>query len=233
MRQLVFDIETTAFPFDSLSESQQEYILRASEKLEDEEERKKKAEEDIRWMALWPFTAKVIAIGMYDVQKEKGYVYYEQEEPEEWVSESNGFHYKGLPEKEIVESFWRIVDSVDQVVTFNGRGFDNPFMHLRSAILKVKPTRNLMGYRYDTKVHVDLLEQFSYYGAYKKFNLDFYCHAFGVTSPKSKGVSGMEVQTLYEAGKIKEIAAYCGDDIYATYELFKIWKEYLNVNAKI
>jgi predicted PolB exonuclease-like 3'-5' exonuclease len=42
-----------------------------------------------------------------------------------------------------------------------------------------------------------------------------------------KDISGMEVKTLYEAGRIKDIAAYCSKDIYATYQWFKIWEEYL------
>jgi hypothetical protein len=32
MRRIVFDIETCSFPFESLSESQQEYLLRYAEK---------------------------------------------------------------------------------------------------------------------------------------------------------------------------------------------------------
>ncbi len=227
MRQIIFDIETSSYPFESLSESQQEYILRSAEKEKDEEIRLEKKDEAIRFLSLFPFTAKVVAIGIYDVQKEKAYVYYESESPEEWQAENKEVYYKGLPEKEMIESFWRIVEVSDQIVSFNGRGFDVPFMMLRSAMLGVRPSKNLMGYRYDTKNHIDLLEQLSFYGGFKKFNLDFYCNAFGITSPKSKGVSGMDVKNLYEAGRIKDIAIYCGDDIYATYKLFKIWEEYL------
>ncbi len=100
---------------------------------------------------------------------------------------------------------------------------------LRSAVLKIKPTVNFLGNRFNTSKHIDLLEQFTFYGLIRKFNLDFYCHAFGIESPKSKGVSGMEVKQLYEAGRIEEIAVYCGQDIRATYELYKIWNEYLNM----
>ena len=39
----------------------------------------------------------------------------------------------------------------------------------------------------------------------------------------------MEVKNYYEAGKVKEIAVYCGYDIYATYQLYKIWVEYLQL----
>ncbi|MGA7837996.1 MAG: ribonuclease H-like domain-containing protein, partial [Ignavibacteriaceae bacterium] len=153
---------------------------------------------------------------------------YESEKEEEWYSEEKNTHYKGLSEKEILESFWRIVEVADRVVTFNGRMFDAPFLMLRSAILKTKPSRNLITNRYDKSFHIDLLDQFTFYGLTRKFNLDFYCNAFGIESPKSKGISGMEVKTLYEAGKVKEIAVYCGDDIYASYQLFKIWADFLH-----
>lgn len=228
-RQIVFDIETCAVPFDSLSESQQEYILRAAEKEKDENVRNEKTDEAIRMLSLYPFTAKVVAIGIYDVQHEKSYVYYETNEPEEWESENRPAKFKGASESEIIESFWRIIDAVDQVITFNGRNFDLPFMMLRSAMLKIKPAKNFLGYRYDITKHIDLLEQLSFFGVFKKFNLDFYCNAFGITSPKSKGVSGMDVKNLYEAGRIKDIALYCSDDIAATYQLFKIWEEYLHL----
>ena len=127
----------------------------------------------------------------------------------------------------MLESFWRIVEAADQVITFNGRSFDVPFMMIRSALNKIRPSQNLLAGRYDTSAHIDLLEQLTFYGLTKKFNLDFYCQAFGVESPKSKGISGMDVKNLYEAGRIKDIAVYCGEDILATYRLYKIWDEFL------
>jgi DNA polymerase elongation subunit (family B) len=228
MRKIVFDIETSAFPFESLSESQQEYLLRYAEKERDEESKNQKIDEALRYLSLYPFTAKVIAIGMYDVFKEKAYVYFESEEPEEWLVEEKNIQYKGLTEDEIIKSFWRIMEVTDQIITFNGKNFDAPFLMLRSAVKGIKPSRNLITKKYDNKFHVDLLEQFTFFGLTRKFNLDFYCHAFGVESPKSKGISGMEVKTLYDAGRIKDIAVYCGEDINATYKLYKIWDEYLN-----
>lgn len=39
----------------------------------------------------------------------------------------------------------------------------------------------------------------------------------------------MEVKELYKAGRIKEIAVYCSEDVKATYELYKIWNAYLNI----
>lgn len=229
MRKLVFDIETCAYPFESLSESQQEYLLRYAEKEPDDKTRSTRIEDAIRFTSLYPFTAKVIAIGIFDVTAEKAYVYYEGDKVEEWKSEEKNVQYKSLSEEEMLKSFWRIAEVTDQFITFNGRNFDVPFMMLRSAIHKIKPTKPLIKNRYDSGNHIDLLEQFTYYGITRKFNLDFYCHAFGVESPKSKGVSGMDVKNLYEAGRMKDIAIYCGEDIYATYQLYKIWDEFLNI----
>ncbi len=227
MRKIVFDIETCSYPFENLSESQQEYILREAQKEKDEQLRVEKSDQAIRYMSLYPFTAKVIAIGIYDIEKEKSFVYYESEKEEEWKVEEKHASYKGLSETEMLKSFWRIIEATDKVITFNGRNFDIPFLMIRSAFNKVKPSKNLMTSRYDTSLHIDLLEQFTFYGLTRKFNLDFYCRSLGIQSPKSEGISGMEVKNLYEAGKIKDIAIYCGKDIYATYKLFRIWEEYL------
>jgi 3'-5' exonuclease len=228
-RRIVFDIETCSFPFESLAESQQEYLLRYAEKETDEELKIQKQDDAIRYLSLYPFTAKVIAIGIYDILKEKSYVYYENETEEEWFNEEKNIHYKGLSEAGMLKSFWRIIEVTDQVISFNGRNFDVPFLMIRSAINKIKPGKNLITKRFDSTLHIDLLEQFTYYGLTRKFNLDFYCHAFSIKSPKSKEISGIEVKNLYEAGKVKDIAVYCGEDIYATYQLYKIWEEYLRL----
>ena len=106
---------------------------------------------------------------------------------------------------------------------------DLPFLMIRSAMMGIKPSVNLINNRYNITKHIDLLDQFTFYGISRKFNLDFYCHAFGLKSPKSKGITGMEIKELYKAGRIKDIAIYCGDDVRVTYELFKIWETYLNI----
>lgn len=228
MRKIVFDIETCAFPFQTLSESQQEYLLRYAEKEVDGKVKEIKTDEAIRYTSLYPLTAKIISIGIYDVNNERAYVYYESDQPEEWISEKN-VQYKGLNETEMLNSFWRIVDVADQIITFNGRNFDAPFLMIRSAMNKIKPAKNLVTKKFDSSFHIDLLDQFTFSGLTRKFNLDFYCQSFCIDSPKSKGVSGIDVKNLYEAGRIKDIAVYCADDIYATYQLYKIWDEYLNI----
>ncbi|RJP59003.1 MAG: 3'-5' exonuclease [Ignavibacteriales bacterium] len=228
--QLVFDIETVGFNFKTLPDSQKEYLLRYAEKESDKEIREQKVDEAIRYLSLYPFTAKVIAIGLYHTEMEKALVLYESETDEKNViSDDEHVVYKAQSEDEMLTTFWQYASKVDRFISFNGRNFDIPFLMLRSAIKKIKPSVNFLGNRFDTSKHIDLLEQFTFYGLIKKFNLDFYCKSFGIESPKSKGVSGMEVKQLYEAGRIKEIAVYCGQDIRATFELYKIWDEFLNL----
>ena len=228
--QLVFDIETAGVNFETLSESQQEFLLRYAEKEPDKELREQKKDEAKRYLSLYPLTAKVIVIGLLHTEMEKAVVLYEGSEAEgNVVTEDELVVYKPLPEKEMLETFWKYAAKTNRFISFNGRNFDLPFLMIRSAKLKVKPTVNFIKSRYDKTNHIDLLEQFTFYGLTKKFNLDFYCQSFGIESPKSKGVSGMEVKQLYDAGRIKEIAVYCGEDIRATNELYKIWDEYLNI----
>lgn len=114
------------------------------------------------------------------------------------------------------------------------RGFDVPFLYLRSAVLDVPVTRkDWLGYRFQTQPHCDLADQLTFYnvggwgGAARRFNLDFYCKAFGIPSPKAEGVTGMDINDLIQAGRFQEIADYCVRDVVATTRLYKIWEERL------
>ena len=128
---------------------------------------------------------------------------------------------------EILEKFWDIVKTYDQVITFNGRGFDAPYLMLRSAVHKIRATKNMMGYRYDYKEHCDLMEQLTFYGATRKFSLDFYAKFFGIKSSKADGIDGSMVGDFYKKGKYMDIARYCFRDLVATKELYDYWDKYL------
>lgn len=86
-----------------------------------------------------------------------------------------------------------------------------------------------MPYRYDSKMHVDLLDQLTFYGAMRRrFNLHMWCKAYGIKSPKESGITGLEVKELFSKGRYFDIAKYCLDDVIATAELFKYWDKFLN-----
>jgi 3'-5' exonuclease len=231
---LVFDIETTAQPLENFDEAQQEYLFRETEKIDDAIARQARRDEIARMMSLWPFTSQVVCIAMLNAESLRGQSIFIAEDFEDAGEAGPVEFVPCADETELLTAFWDVAKHYDSVVTFNGRGFDVPFIYLRSALLNVPISKkNWLGYRYATEPHCDLAEQFTFYsvsgrdGAARRFNLDFYCKAFGVESPKSAGVTGMDVGTLMAAGKFREIAEYCLRDVRATVELYKIWKERL------
>ncbi|MBT5311566.1 MAG: hypothetical protein HOL38_08285 [Verrucomicrobia bacterium] len=232
MATLVFDIETSAVPLDSFDESSQEYLMRPANNLPAGEEQEAKREELIRMMNLWPFTAQVVCIAMINAETLRGQVIFIADDFESNTRDVIGVEFVPvMDEVELLNQFWAVASHYDKVVTFNGRQFDVPFLYLRSAQLDVPITRkNWLGYRFATEPHCDLAEQLTFYnvsgrsGAARRFNLDFYCRIFGVDSPKSHGVTGMDVNQLMEEQRYGEIAEYCLRDVFATVKLFDIWK---------
>jgi len=232
MATLVFDIETSAVPLDSFDESSQEYLMRPANNLPTGEEREAKREELTRMMNLWPFTAQVVCIAMINAETLRGQVIFIADDFESNTCDVTGVDFMPvMDEVELLNQFWLVAMHYDKVVTFNGRQFDVPFLYLRSAQLDVPITRkNWLGYRFATEPHCDLAEQLTFYnvsggsGAARRFNLDFYCRIFGIDSPKSHGVTGMDVNQLMEEERYGEIAEYCLRDVFATVKLFDIWK---------
>jgi DNA polymerase elongation subunit (family B) len=235
MAKLVFDIETSALPLELFDEVQQEYLFRECEKIADETARAERRTELNRQFSLWPFTAQVVCIAMLNVETQRGQVLFIAEDFEEDAAEAGPVEFVACAdEAELLTAFWDVAKHYDSIVTFNGRGFDVPFVYLRSAQLNVAISRkDWLGYRYQTEPHCDLAEQLTFYGvsgrdgAARKFNLDFYCKAFGIESPKSHGITGMDVNTLMAEHRYCEIAEYCLRDVRATVLLYQIWKERL------
>ncbi len=240
MIYLVFDIETAAMPFEAFDDVQQEYLLRNTTTDEEREERK-------RMLSLNPLTAQVTALGMVTCTSLDGeprgcvyssYGHEDNGEPYEDVL-ADGSKWCMMSEREMLRKWWEMLAKGRarggyQLISFNGRAFDCPFLMLRSAALRIKPTRNLMdGTRWKYDRHIDLQEELAFKnndrtGAMRRFNFDFYCKSFGIPSPKGEGITGYDVPEFYRQGRYREIAEYCLRDVRATWELFKFWKEYLN-----
>jgi len=221
MRSVVFDIETLGFPFESFDEVQREYLMKFAETQE-------KRDAEIQKLSLSPLTARIIAIGMLNPETMEGRVFFHSERNENYKSEDGKVEFISGDEPAIIRHFWETVKHFERIVTFNGRSFDNPFILLRSAVLGIRATRNIMPYRYESREHCDLLEQFTFYGAVRKYNLDFYCKAFGIKSPKSEGITGLDLGSLFAERKFRQIAEYCIGDVIATAHLFNRWNEFLN-----
>ncbi|MFS8639539.1 MAG: ribonuclease H-like domain-containing protein [Symbiobacteriaceae bacterium] len=216
---LAVDIETVGFDWDELHPEVQAYLLRRAR---DDQERERVKEE----LALHPGTGRVIAIALWRPYENRGGVLVEDPSVEQprWVrfegAEGDAQIYRGS-ERAILEEFWRYVGQhAGTLVTFNGRAFDGPFLMIRSAILGVAPTRNLVPYRYSFQEHCDLAEVLSFYGARQRNSFLFWCHQFGIPSPKQE-MDGSAVGTAYREGRIEDIARYCLADARATAELYR------------
>ena len=235
MATLVFDVETSALPVAAFDDAQLEYLFRESAKLPEGPEREARRAALQQQFNLWPFTARVVCIAMLNADSARGQVLHLASVAGEEPEKSAAVEFLAcVDEAEMISRFWEAARHYDSIVTFNGRAFDVPFLYLRSALLGVPISRkNWLGYRFQTEPHCDLAEQLSFYGvsgrdgAARRFNLDFYCKAFGIDSPKSHGVSGLDMNSLVAAGRHREIAEYCLRDVEATLALFRLWRERL------
>lgn len=222
MNRVVFDIETFGFKFEELTPEQQEYLLRTA-KTEEEVENVK------RTLSLFPFTARIVTIAMYNIDSDKAEVLYSPTITDDFKRDElleEKVRYITLTEKEILERFWEYIPKYDMYITFNGKCFDIPFIKIRSAILGIKCSYSFgNGKKFSNNnsgfinTHIDLVDVLTFQGCIRRFNLDFYCRAFGIKSPK-ENISGKDVQEYMEQGRGLEVAKYCYKDVLATAELF-------------
>lgn len=233
--KLIFDIETIGVDFDSLDETTQDSLTRWIEKESANKEDYKIALEELKnGLGFSPLTGEIAVIGVLDYAKNQGAVYFQAPGQEIKEFQEENFKFKQMSEKEMLEQFWTIAGKYDEFITFNGRGFDAPFLMVRSAVYGIKPTRNLMEGRYlyqqrDCK-HIDLQDQLTFYGATRrKGSLHLWSNLFGIKSPKADGVTGDDVGRLFKEKKFLDIAKYNIGDLIATKELYDKWDKYLNL----
>lgn len=228
---LVFDIETVGEEWDALDTTTQHnlsWYLRESAKSDEEYEYEMK--ELREGMGLSPLTGYVVAIGVYDTEKEKGAVYFSAPDTTVEAHEEDGIKYEVMDEKAMLEQFWRVAAVVSEFVSFNGRSFDAPFLAIRSVVHGVAPTKDLLSNRYLSLqrgcTHIDLMDQLTFYGAARfKKSLHLFCRALGIESPKAGGTTGDDVALLYREGKYSDIAHYNAGDLFATAALYRRWQE--------
>ena len=165
MARLVFDIETSALPVDMFDEVQQEYLFREATRQPEGPVRDAKHAEIQNQFNLWPFTARVICIAMLNADTSRGQVLFVSDDFEPTTDDEAGpvEFVPCMDEVELLTAFWDVAKHYETVVTFNGRGFDVPFIYLRSAILNVPISRkDWLGYRYSIEPHCDLAEQLTF-----------------------------------------------------------------------
>jgi DNA polymerase elongation subunit (family B) len=223
MPKIIFDIETVGENLASFDPATQEYLLKYAKTDEEVQEVKDST-------SFFPVTAQVVTIGMLECETDRAFVYYQVpgEQPQR-TKEGETEYFSASNEKQLLELFWSRIDKYDQFVTFNGRSFDCPFLMIRSAVHRMRASKNLMPDRYRSSAHIDLMEKLTFLGATRRrFSLHMWCTAFGIKSPKAEGVSGHDVKNLFAEGRHMDIARYCLGDVAATRELFTYWDKYMN-----
>ncbi len=234
-QKLIFDIETVGVDFESLDKISQDSLTRWIKKESIGEEEYQTALEELKsGLGFSPLTGEIIVIGVLDYAKNQGVVYFQA--PGRQIEEfsENGITLKQATEKEMLEHFWNGARQYDEFISFNGRGFDGPFLMIRSAFHGIRPTKNLSESRYlyqqKTCVHIDLADQLAFQGnVRRKGSLHLWSSLFGIKSPKSDGVTGDDIGRLYKEKKFLEIARYNAGDLKATKELYEKWEKYLNL----
>jgi len=232
MATLIFDIETVGEEWNDMDSVTQEVLSRWIQRTAKDEENAKSQLKDLQEnLGFSPLTGSIVAIGVYDLERKHGAVYYNGEVSKA-DEECGDYLLKQRSEKEMLREFWEGAKGYDTFVTYNGRGFDVPFLLHRSVVHEIIPTCDLMAGRYlyqqKSIKHVDLQDQLTFYGAmFRKPSLHLFCRAYGIESPKVDGVSGDNVTQLFHDKKFRDIALYNSRDVTATTELYEKWLTYL------
>lgn len=230
MATLIVDIETIGYDWEEIPHTTRGSLIKwiddSNLSSSEKEEQLKKVQDKL---SLSPLTGEIVSIGMYDIEREIGAVYFVSDKNTEAFQDET-FSYKVRSEKEILEDFWDGARSYDTFVTYNGRSFTIPFLYHRSIIKGLRPSIEIAKQRYITTqtmpYHVDLLDEFTFYGAMKpRPSLQILCDAYGVEYfPELKG---KDVGEFFRKKKFTDIAKRNASDVLATKSLFEIWEKNL------
>lgn len=127
-------------------------------------------------------------------------------------------------ESMILSEFWSRMEKLRpmKVVTFNGFGFDIPYLLIRSRILGIKPTFNINTnkWRMESDNHFDCMLALSGNETFLNVSLDISCRLLGIPIPEGR-VGGEEVSKLWEKGDVEKIKLHCREDLIMTWKLYK------------
>jgi 3'-5' exonuclease len=223
LSKVVIDIETVGKDLSELDSLALESIEREAKRQNYDQESKAMK------TSLSPLTGQVVVIGMYNPDTQKGRIYYQNGGKVTDNVNKDGIEYICGEEEEILKAFWEKIQKYNSIITFNGRDFDIPYLMIRSAIHKIKPTRNLLPNRYASiPLHVDLKDQMTFYQGWRGLcSLHFFCKAFGIASPKEGEVTGYNVKEYFKKGEYLKIAEYNLMDLIATAGLYEYWEKYI------
>lgn len=231
MATLVFDIETAGESWESLDTVTQGVLTEWINKHQGNQSEYAELMNGIKNnLGRSPLTGTIMTIGLYDVERAQGVVYFQGEKNTD--EDYGSFILKSRTEQSMLEDFWEGAKGYDTFVTFNGRRFDVPFLNIRSAVHSIRPTHDLMEGRYlyqqKSARHIDLQDQMTFYGALQRRPaLHVFCRAFGIESPLRECGGREDTTELFPEKKFRGSAVNTVHTVTATTKLYEKWLQYL------
>ena len=220
-RTLVFDIETVP------ALDRRELPSTVAEALSDNAAKKEMDTSAV--MGMSPFFGKVVSLAVGDGDAEPGSG---DDEVTVLAVPPDGFEIDDCPkwlrlmsEEDLLKAFWALASKAECVVSYNGRGFDVPFVVTRSLIHGIPARVDLVSGRWSLRPHLDLFELVSQRGRGPS-KLDVVCWALGIESPKGV-MDGSMVAPAYARGEIVKIAEYNAHDVRATSEVYRKCRDHI------
>lgn len=202
---LCFDIETVGLDLDA---DQRAALIKKAWK---EKERTGEEVDPFDSLGLSPFTGRVVVIAAWDDEKQAGVVLTDNIGP---MGEPTGWKQKDMSdEAAMLIAFWSVCSRQRRFCSYNGAGFDIPFLIARSVVHGVKVHKPFLNAKPWEDLHIDLAVKLTP-GMRGRGGFDLTCRALGVPSPKD-GIDGSQVQAAWDEGRKAEVAAYCCKDVTA------------------
>lgn len=165
-------------------------------------------------LALSPFTGRVVVIAAWNDVKEMGACLTVGAPEARNALPAFWTHRDYATEAEMLRVFWASCKRHSRFASFNGIGFDLPFLLGRSIACGVAVHRPLYVAKPWEDTHIDLCERLKC-GYRGRPSLDIVCHALGAPSPKDGGIDGSQVGHAWDNGRRGDVAAYCCRDTKA------------------
>jgi DNA polymerase elongation subunit (family B) len=116
--------------------------------------------------------------------------------------------YDGDDERRILSDVWDYFDDHRgvKIVTFNGYGFDVPFIKVRSFINEIQPTIDINTNKWmmEGSNHFDCMLAFSHKDTFLWVSLEILCRLHGIEVPEDK-IESREVMAYYRSGDWESI----------------------------
>jgi hypothetical protein len=216
MSTLVLDIETVG----GYTEGQAAAVLEMAEA---------KGMEPDAFAALCPPLARVVCVAALNLSSKGCRVWLDGDvfgEPAGPSAEPNHVFCAG--EAELLRTVNQALAGCTRLVTFNGRCFDLPVLVHRSIANGVTPSSKLLQaareYRFKPNLHIDLREQFTFFGAANTGTLRAFCLGYGLDDPKAGG-GGADVAQLVREKEHRKLGNYCLGDVLRTGTLYQRWQD--------